>query len=863
MNHSRLPRITDVTKSLEQADLLNRLLRIALQDQPLNRVMEQALDELLTLSWLKDQPKAGVFLSDGSGCALPLTAARNLGPDQSALCARQQFGHCRCGSGADQSERLCQDARHNGASTADPTQGAYTVPIVADQKMLGLLVVHLPPEHERDETETAFLESYADLLALLIHAKRRDLSTDNAQGQLRDALAETSGLMGTIKSHTIFSQTSVDGTITDVNDAHCRITGYSREELIGSPHRLINSGHHSPAFWAHFWKTISSGQAWRGEICNKGKDGQLYWVDSIIMPFLNGDGKIERYVSIRFDITERKQAEEALARMGRILDDSSNEIYVFNAHTLRFTLVNRGARTNLGYSADEVADLTPFDIKPDHTAESFASMIAPLLRQETDRLSFETCHERKDGSRYPVAIDLQYATEEHPPVFVAIVQDITERKVNDARIERLAFYDPLTDLANRALMADRLKQAVARAARGQHKVRLLYMDLNRFKEINDTRGHAVGDRVLCEVARRFATVTRESETLARIGGDEFVVILENVTEKQTLRHVDRLKAQMAQPVTIDGKSHSLGVSIGIATYPDNAQSPDALLQLADIAMYNAKARGGGYQFYDHDMGQQLARRLQIADRLSEALTSNRLELHYQPIVDLQTGRLKGAEALLRWLEPAWGWVGPAEFIPIAAERRMLTDIGGWVIDRACWQYADWRKQGLALPRRLAVNVAAEQLEGDNLLDSFHSAIDRYGVPASALEAEITESSVMEDPARAAEILSELKALGIRLSIDDFGTGYSSLAYLKQFDTDKLKIDMSFVRDLLDDPNCQAIVSATIGMARGLGLSVLAEGVENTAQADHLRRLHCDEAQGYLFGKPVPPDEFAKTWLRAP
>jgi len=863
MNHSRLPRITDVSRSLEHAALLNRILRIILQEQPLKHVLLQAIDELLALSWLAFLPKGGVFLTDESGENLELCASRNLGPQINALCARVRFGHCPCGRAAQQARAQhasCVDERHETTFDGIAPHGHYNVPIIAEQQVLGVLVVYLPHGHERDDEEIAFLESFADILALLINAKRREQAVQTTQLQLKTALAETDGLMGTIKSHTIFSQAATDGTITDVNPAFCRISGYECEELIGAPHNIINAGVHSAAFWSAFWKRITSGKAWRGEICNRRKDGSLYWVDSIVMPFLNVEGRIERFVSVRFDITERKQAEEALARMGRILDDSSNEIYIFNADSLKFTQVNRGACRNLGYTARELTDLCPYDIKPEHTAETFFEMIQPLLRRETDRLSIETHHQRKDRSCYPVAIDLHYSAKEEPPVFVAIVQDITERKTNDARIERLAFYDPLTGLANRALMGDRLHRAVERAERERHNVRLLYLDLNRFKEINDTRGHAVGDKVLCAVAERFGSVTRKAETLARIGGDEFVVIVENVDTARTLGIIERLKGALAKPVTVEGKSHSLGVSIGVATYPDSGTSPTALLQLADIAMYDAKAKGGGYRFYDHEMGQQLARRLEIADRLADAMADERLELHYQPIVDLKTGRATGAEALLRWHEPGWGWLAPDEFIPIAEERRMMIEIGSWVIDKACGQFAQWRRQGLPCPDRLAVNVSAQQMEGSALLESFETAIRQHAIPAAALEAEITESSMMKDPVRAAEILTDLKALGVRISIDDFGTGYSSLAYLKQFETDKLKIDMSFVRDLMNDPNCQAIVAATISMARGLGLSVLAEGVETLEQAEHLNRLQCEEAQGYLFGKALPADEFARTWL---
>jgi diguanylate cyclase (GGDEF)-like protein/PAS domain S-box-containing protein len=865
MNQFPHPRISDVSKSLEHAALLNRTLHIVLQDQPLRHVLEQALEELLALSWLGILPKGGIFLVDETGKQLELFAERNLGPQITTLCANVKFGHCLCGLAALDAcsqHASCIDDWHETRFGGIAPHGHYNVPIMMNRELLGVLVIYLTDGHERDEDVVQFLESYADLLALAINAKQREHSVLNTQNRLRDALADTDKLMGTIKSHTIFSQTAMDGTITDVNELFCQISGFDRDALIGARHDIVNSQSHSAAFWRDFWKTISSGKAWRGEICNRRKTGELYWVDSTVMPFVDADGKIERYVSIRFDITERKQAEEALARMGRILDESSNEIYVFDAETLLFTQLNRGARENLGYSVDEIASLTPIDVKPEHTVESFVEMLQPLLRRDIPRMSFETNHKRKDGTHYPVLIDLQYAGDEHPPIFVAIVQDITERKANDKRIERLAFYDSLTGLANRALMTDRLKQAVSRAERSGHNVRLLYLDLDRFKEINDTRGHSIGDQTLTEIAGRFRSVIREAETLARIGGDEFVIILEDVSRDKTINVIERLKEKLAHPVDVDGKSHSLGVSIGVATYPESGDSPDTLLQMANIAMYDAKANGGGYRFYDHDMGLQLARRLQIADRLISALAGNRLQLHYQPIVDLATGRARGAEALLRWYEPGWGWIAPDEFIPIAADRRLLPEIGSWVIDEACRQYAEWQHQGFACPDRLAVNVAAQQMEGSALLDSFHAAIARHGVSPRVLEAEITESSMMQDPDRAAEILTELKDLGVGLSIDDFGTGYSSLAYLKQFNTDKLKIDMSFVRDLMNDQNCQAIVSATIGMARGLGLRVLAEGVETKEQEDHLRRLRCDEVQGFLYGKAMHPDIYARTILSA-
>jgi len=849
MNQITVLDAVTISRTLEQSALLHRLLPLVLADRPLAALLDEALDQLFAVSWLAHLPGGGVFLADETGTALTLAAEHGLGPEIAGRCARIPFAP------------PAGDGTHAEMFDAIAPDGHYTVPITAPDAMLGLLLVRLPEGRRRDAGEIDFLTSVGELLALLIAANRRAASAARTEARLGAALAETDSLMRTIRQHTIFSQASPDGTITEVNDAFCAISGYSRDELVGAPHRINNSGRHSAEFWADFWQKINNGEVWRGEICNRRKDGSLYWVDSIVMPVCDSEGRVERFVSLRRDVTERRHADEQLARMGRILDDSSNEIYVFDASTLKFTLVNRGARENLGYGSEELAGLTPIDLDPDLAAHGFAELIAPLLAGKIDKQFFETVHRRKDGSTYPVEVSLHYAADENPPVFVAIVQDITQRKSNDARIEQLAFYDPLTGLANRALMIDRLRQAVARAERYGQTLSLLFMDLNRFKEINDTRGHGVGDAALAEVARRFRAVMRRSETLARIGGDEFVAIVENVTRANVIGIIHRLKGALAEPIVVEGKAHNLSVSVGVADFPKDSTQPESLLQLADIAMYEAKSQGGGYRFYDPEMGRAVAKRHEIAVRLSQAVAEDRLELFFQPFVSLETGALEGAEALLRWRDPEWGFVRPDEFIPIAAERRMLADIGNWVIDRACRQLRDWREAGLCGLDRLAINVAAEQMESAAILHRIEAALRRNETPAQALEVEITESSMMTDPDRAAETLRRLKDLGLRISIDDFGTGYSSLAYLKQFATDKLKIDMSFVRDLLDDPNTQAIIAATIAMARSLGLKVLAEGVETEAQAQRLRELRCDQAQGYLFGKPVPADDFARTWLR--
>ncbi|TBR13106.1 MAG: EAL domain-containing protein [Rugosibacter sp.] len=456
--------------------------------------------------------------------------------------------------------------------------------------------------------------------------------------------------------------------------------------------------------------------------------------------------------------------------------------------------------------------------------------------------------------------EIEFDADGHPLKAVGTVQDITERKATEARIEYLAFYDPLTGLPNRALFMDRLKHELAAAERRNQRLSLLFLDLDRFKEINDTQGHNAGDRVLSEVARRFRQALREEETLARLSGDEFVIIASDSGEAAT-RIADRIGNALLTPIPVNGQGFLVSASIGIAIFPEDGRSPEELLKHADIAMYRAKAGGGGYRFYRAEMGTDLERTLAIAHRLETALAAGQLQLHYQPQVHLPSGRITGAEALARWHDAEWGMVSPVEFIPIAEERGLISTLGEWALAEACRQVHRWQEQKCPLPGRVAVNVAARQFEDDGFVDRMLRIAAENGVAPSLIELELTESGMMRDPERAVEITRELASAGFALSIDDFGTGYSSLTYLKRFPVHKLKIDISFVRDMLNDRNDYSIVSTIIAMGRSMELETLAEGVEHAKQAEVLLALGCQLAQGYHFGHPEAADDFERMWLR--
>lgn len=446
---------------------------------------------------------------------------------------------------------------------------------------------------------------------------------------------------------------------------------------------------------------------------------------------------------------------------------------------------------------------------------------------------------------------------------IGTVQDISDRKRAERHIEKLAFYDTLTALPNRAHFQDQLKRRLALARSKGHPLALLFIDLDRFKEINDTQGHLAGDKVLTEIARRFRRSLRQGELLARLGGDEFVVIADQADRAGAEAIALRLLGALQTPISVREANFQLDASIGIAVYPDDAHSVQNLLKYADIAMFRAKATGGGYCFYSADMGERLSRNLDLVQRFSQALRNNSLQLHYQPKVSLSDSALTGVEALLRWHDPEWGWVPPTEFLPVIEERGMMTELGEWVLSEACRQLSAWQEAGLALPPRVAINVAAHQIDERDFAARTLAIIEQAGLSPSRFELELTESSMMRDPQCAMEITHALVNAGFTLAIDDFGTGYSSLAYLQRFPAHTLKIDRSFVSGLLADGNNEGIVRTIIAMAQSLGLTSLAEGVEDAQQAESLRALGCVEAQGYHFARPMSADELGKTWLGQP
>jgi diguanylate cyclase (GGDEF)-like protein/PAS domain S-box-containing protein len=439
-----------------------------------------------------------------------------------------------------------------------------------------------------------------------------------------------------------------------------------------------------------------------------------------------------------------------------------------------------------------------------------------------------------------------------------VLQDITERKEQEERTRFLADHDELTGMPNRSLFRQALNKALQRAERSGKMLSILFFDLDRFKNINDSLGHDAGDEVLRAVAERLSACVRKVDMVARFGGDEFAVLTEGLTaEDQASAVARKVLEALSKPMILAGRQYRPAASIGISTYPTDGRDVQSLLKNADIAMYRAKEEGRGtFQFYSEMLNTHSVQRLEFESNLSSALNNHEFVLYYQPKVDLATGRVTGLEALIRWISPQLGFVMPGDFISIAEETGLIVPLGRWVAQTACVQNRAWRKGGLP-QLRIAINISARQMADKGLVEFISDTVKKTGLTAESLELEITESAVMSNQEHAEKVLNDLKELGFHLTMDDFGTGYSSLAYLKRFPFDSVKIDQSFVRGIPASKDDSAIVEAIIAMAHSLQLNVVAEGVETKEQFDFLRKLGCDQIQGYYFSKPIPSSEVVK------
>ena len=701
-----------------------------------------------------------------------------------------------------------------------------------------------------------------------------------APGGVTDSAPETAALDVTRLLTTITDnlvgmiyrcRVDVDWTMEYVSEGCQTLTGYRPDELMLN-RRLSYENLTLPEDRARVARVIHaalrSGDAFEVEYRIRRADGQIAWVLERGVGIRNSHGQpawIEGYIQ---DISERMAVDEmmreAVRRYESLFENATEGIFQTTPEG-RYLSANPALARIYGHTTSDalIAHLHDIEhqlyVQPERRAE-----FVRLMQEQGTVRNFESQVYTRDGSIIWISENARVVRHADGSVqfYEGTVVDITERREHEAALEYQAHHDSLTGLPNRALLPDRIEQAIAQAGRSGKQVAVVFVDLDHFKLINDSLGHHVGDRLLLEVASRLKTCVRGNDTVVRQGGDEFVLVLaEQQGEDDILAVVSRLLDAVSQPWTDNGQEYGLSCSIGVSCFPQDGDESGALLRSADAAMYQAKASGRStYHFYTPELNQAVSERLELENSLRHALEREEFRVYYQPRIDVASSRIVGAEALIRWDCPGKGIVPPDSFISIAEETGLIIPIGQWILREACRQNSAWRRAGLP-PIAVSVNLSPIQFRHTGLVDSVAAALTEAGLDPKSLELEVTESFVMHDAERINVAMQSLKALGVDIAVDDFGTGYSSLSYLKRFPVDRLKVDKSFVRDIDSDPDDAAIVRAIITLGHALNLRVVAEGVETAAHLDYLKLHGCDEVQGYYFSRPVPASQL-ESLLRA-
>ncbi|MCA0317126.1 MAG: EAL domain-containing protein [Proteobacteria bacterium] len=665
----------------------------------------------------------------------------------------------------------------------------------------------------------------------------------------------------------IVAATDRAGRITHANPRFCEISGYTEGELVGQDHRILNSGHHPREFFQDLWRTITRGETWHGEVRNRSKSGTLYWVETTIAPLLSRTGVLQGYVSIRFDITARKQAELELATenvfrqqaenlLRQIVDTIPAGISAFDADD-RLLIYNDAFKAFYPKVADLIQEGVRFDeiLKAAAERGQFAELagqtrdieawLARRLREHAKPT--QSLVQKLDDGRWVQIRERRTYNGLH----VAIRADITDLKLAEQTIRRQAEQDALTGLANRAAVYGRVERLLAdKAPQGL----LVVTDLDNFKAVNDTLGHDAGDELLVVVGRRLAGAVRKTDMIARMGGDEFAIVMGGITSRQVAeRRLSKIASFVQQPVALTGRTVQPRISMGVVLIGSQTGNRKDLFREADLALYQAKAAGRGrYTFFDEAMLRAAERRQSDIEELRTGLQRDELRVEFQPQVNLASGEPMGLEALARWQRGS-EVISPASFIPLAEESGLIIPLGSRVIELSLAFQASMRARGLR-SGRLAINVAAAQLKLDDFVETLANQLSRFGLKPADIEIEITETVLLDRSVhQIARTIEKLDSLGVTIALDDFGTGYASLSHLKQFKVDRLKIDRSFVADIRPEDGRGVIARTIVSLAHSLGMDVVGEGIETQFQSDALKAIGCDIGQGYLLSPPLSPD----------
>ncbi len=657
------------------------------------------------------------------------------------------------------------------------------------------------------------------------------------------------------------------GSVIHANEVACNIIGLNLEQLLGKVlyekwQFIQEDGTPFSINTLPTTITLQTGMVVRNTVMGMlhPKDREYRWLLVHSNPVFDPrTGLVKQSVTTFVDITERKEAEDHLRLSNTVFETTLEAIVVTDA-SATIQKVNPAFSAMTGYEVSEVIGKTPRVLSSQFQNHTFyEDMWESLL--ESGHWRGEIWNRRKNGELFLelktiVAVKDQ---QDNTVQYVAVSHDITDYKRKVEQINHLAYHDALTGLPNRHLFHDRLIQSLAHAHLHQESLAILFIDMDRFKNVNDSLGHNIGDELLKKIARRLEECIREGDTLARLGGDEFIVLLPTVFLQQVERIARRILEEMKAPFIIDGFELFISASIGVSMYPNDGIDQDTLIKNADTAMYQAKELGKNtYQFYTLAMSTQSFAKLEMESYLRKAIERNELVVYYQPQIDLMNQQLIGMEALVRWKHPKLGMVSPGKFIPLAEETGLIVPVGEWVLRTACKQAKQWHDQGI-WPLKMSVNMSVRQFQQQNIVALVAAVLEDTKISPSSLELEITES-ILQNIDMIMPQLEKLKKLGVQISIDDFGTGYSSLNYLKNFPVDTLKIDQSFIRDIYCDPRNATIVMTIIAMAQTLQMNVIAEGVETEEQLRFLIQQQCDGAQGYYFSPPIPAEEI---WTRFP
>lgn len=705
-------------------------------------------------------------------------------------------------------------------------------------------------------------------------AKSIDLETSNQPEMAVDpnpaSIKESEWLLQTVVENLNDGVviTDLQDQVMYVNSRLAKLVGCSVAEMVGkSAHHFF----HAIEGWFDFQGTAEDAQPFYGwkEGQLRRKDGRKFWAEVNATLLCNATGEATGTLITVKDITERKWLEEYLRLLESVVVNANEIVMISQTEDdiadplgLRIIYVNDAFSRATGYSSGEAIGKSALVLLGEKTSIAEVNRIRSALRAH-EPVRAEVIFYRKNETHFWVDVNMVPIRNEQGQVthFVSVMREVTERKTVEEQLRRNAFHDSLTGLPNRLLFMERLSQTVERAhADESYRFALLFLDLDRFKVINDSLGHMVGDQLLIAIARRLEACLNKHDMVARLGGDEFTILLENIKQDSDATKVaERVQQALSTPFNLNGHEVFTSASIGITLSSTEFDRPEDLLRGADIAMYRAKAQGKAcHEVFDTDMHTHVVALMQLENDLRRAVERQDFELFYQPIVALATGRIMGFEALVRWQHPEQGIISPAKFVPIAEETGLIIPLGQWVLREACRQLKQWQDEFASEPPlTISVNLSSRQFSQPSLINQIRQILIDTGVDAHCLKLEITESAIMENTESAMDMLLQLKAMGIQLSVDDFGTGYSSLGYLYRFPMDVLKIDRSFVSRVDVDGEKLELVRTIITLAWNLGMDVVAEGVETTKQLAQLKALKCEYAQGYLFSKPLSRIEAAK------